>query len=167
MFVWNRPASIVLCILFTLVLISVPYRAGLKGFQPTISLHQAVAKEGNTGNGKGASSKDGGASGKGASTGSNKGSAGKGGSHQGSGKAASPGGTHRSGADNRSGNTRSRSAPADRIGLSAPNMSVLHSNGMREKISGGRYEMRDAGGRTIVNRPATQSDLARLLRFQR
>ena len=77
MFVQNRPASIVLCILFTLVLISVPYRAGLKGFQPTISLHQAVAKEGNKGNGKGASSKDGGASGKGASTGSNKGSAGK------------------------------------------------------------------------------------------
>jgi hypothetical protein len=165
MFVQNRPASIVLCILSTLVLIAVPYRAELQGFQPTISLHQAVAKEGNKGNGKGASSKDGGASSKGASTGSNKGSAGKGGSHQGSGKAASPGGPHRSGADNRSGNTRS--APADRIGLSAPSMSVLHSNGMREKISGGRYEMKDARGRTIVNRAATQSDLARLRGFQR
>ncbi|EHK53446.1 hypothetical protein MAXJ12_30197 [Mesorhizobium alhagi CCNWXJ12-2] len=33
---------------------------------------------------------------------------------------------------------------------------------MRETIQKGRYEMRDAQGRTIVNRPATAMDYLRL-----
>ncbi len=33
---------------------------------------------------------------------------------------------------------------------------------MTETVSGGRYEMKDARGRTIINRPATSRDRARL-----
>jgi hypothetical protein len=38
---------------------------------------------------------------------------------------------------------------------------IAHENGMRETIQNGRYEMRDAQGRTIVNRPATALDYLR------
>ncbi|MCT7374187.1 hypothetical protein [Chelativorans salis] len=44
------------------------------------------------------------------------------------------------------------------------NVEVQYSNGMREEIRGGRYEMTDAQGRVIINRPATESDHTRLLR---
>ena len=41
-------------------------------------------------------------------------------------------------------------------------ISVVHSNGMRESLGGGRYEMRDAQGRVIVTRRATLLDYLRL-----
>lgn len=42
-------------------------------------------------------------------------------------------------------------------------VSVKHENGIAEEINGrGRYVMRDAQGRTIVNRPATGADIDRL-----
>lgn len=41
---------------------------------------------------------------------------------------------------------------------------VRYSNGMREEIRDGRYEMTDVQGRIIINRPATETDYARLLR---
>jgi hypothetical protein len=40
--------------------------------------------------------------------------------------------------------------------------SVVHSNGMRESVLSGRYEMRDAQGRVIVERRATRADYTRL-----
>ena len=165
MFAQNKPDSIILCALSTLVLTGAPYKIGFDGPQPTLSVPEASAKEG-----KGTGSKNGGASGKDASAGNNKGSGGKAGSPESSGKG--PGGT-RERPDKKSGGTSSVTKAQqtkrlidgnDRSGRS---IAILHSNGMREEISGDRYEMRDAGGRTIVNRPATQSDLARLLRFQR
>jgi hypothetical protein len=54
----------------------------------------------------------------------------------------------------------SSAAPAS-TGLSG-DLSVIHRNGMREMIRDGRYEMRDAQGRPIVNRPATRADYSRL-----
>ena len=39
---------------------------------------------------------------------------------------------------------------------------VVHANGMSERVSGGRYEMRDAQGRLIVRRRATIGDVSRL-----
>ncbi|MCR5857996.1 hypothetical protein [Mesorhizobium sp. J428] len=41
---------------------------------------------------------------------------------------------------------------------------IRHRNGIRESVRGGRYEMRDAQGRRIVNRPATGADYERLRR---
>ena len=102
--------------------------------------------------------------------GNNKGSGGKAGSPRKLGKSWISWRIASGGPDNKSGGTSSGTKSqqinrptGDRNGLSGRSIAILHSNGMREEISGGRYEMRDAGGRTIVNRPATQSDLARLL----
>lgn len=39
---------------------------------------------------------------------------------------------------------------------------VTHPNGMEESITNGRYEMRDAQGRVIVNRDATLFDVLRI-----
>jgi hypothetical protein len=58
------------------------------------------------------------------------------------------------GGNTNSGRARSRGAN--------PDAGIAHDNGMRETIQKGRYEMRDAQGRTIVNRPATAMDYLRL-----
>jgi hypothetical protein len=41
-------------------------------------------------------------------------------------------------------------------------MEVQHTNGMSERITDGRYIMKDAKGRTIINRRATAPDATRL-----
>jgi hypothetical protein len=46
-----------------------------------------------------------------------------------------------------------------------PSVGVVHSNGLRERIDRGQYEMRDAKGRTIIRRVATRSDRDRLLKM--
>jgi hypothetical protein len=43
-----------------------------------------------------------------------------------------------------------------------PENVIRHGNGMQESIRDGRYEMRDARNRSIVNRRATQRDYQRL-----
>ena len=166
MFAQNKPASIILCALSTLVLTGAPYKIGFDGPQPTLSVHEASAKEGQRDRFQETVAPP--ARTRAPET--TKARAAKRGSPESSGKG--PGGT-RERPDNKSGGTSSVTKAQqtkrlidgnDRSGRS---IAILHSNGMREEISGDRYEMRDAGGRTIVNRPATQSDLARLLRFQR
>ena len=59
------------------------------------------------------------------------------------------------------------SVTQDRVRLDGPNIQVLHRNGMTETVNGGRYEMKDARGRTIINRPATSQDRARLYAMKR
>jgi hypothetical protein len=39
---------------------------------------------------------------------------------------------------------------------------VTHPDGTKEEIENGRFEMKDAQNRTIVDRPATAADRARL-----
>ena len=39
---------------------------------------------------------------------------------------------------------------------------VIHRNGLREELGNGRYRMKDAKGRTIVDRRATNKDSARM-----
>ncbi len=58
-----------------------------------------------------------------------------------------------------------RVAAPDTLGTTTPasaNMRIRHKNGFEETLDGGRYEMKDNRGRTIVNRPATRKDVARL-----
>jgi hypothetical protein len=62
------------------------------------------------------------------------------------GKSAAPGGTTR----------------PKKVDPSLPRLRVRHQNGFEEMLSGGRYHMTDNRGRTIVNRPATAADLARM-----
>jgi hypothetical protein len=44
----------------------------------------------------------------------------------------------------------------------AGGMEVTYSNGVREEIEAGRYQRKDAAGRTVVERPATDADLRRI-----
>jgi len=39
---------------------------------------------------------------------------------------------------------------------------VIHRNGLSEELGNGRYRMKDAKGRTIVDRRATNKDSARM-----
>jgi hypothetical protein len=48
---------------------------------------------------------------------------------------------------------------------SGANIDVQHPDGTRERIRKNRYIMKDAKGRTIVNRPAKRPDRLRLKRF--
>ena len=41
-------------------------------------------------------------------------------------------------------------------------MQVIHRNGLREELGNGRYNMKDAKGRTIVDRRATGKDSTRM-----
>ena len=41
-------------------------------------------------------------------------------------------------------------------------MQVIHRNGLREELGNGRYNMKDAKGRTIVDRRATGKDSNRM-----
>jgi hypothetical protein len=41
-------------------------------------------------------------------------------------------------------------------------MEVTYSNGVREEIEAGRYQRKDAAGRTVAERPATDADLRRI-----
>ncbi|MEW6633620.1 MAG: hypothetical protein AB1440_22345 [Pseudomonadota bacterium] len=53
-------------------------------------------------------------------------------------------------------------ATGDKVEVVGDKITVLHPNGMKEEVENGRFEMRDALGRTIVERKATQDDIMRL-----
>jgi len=54
------------------------------------------------------------------------------------------------------------SATGDKVEVDATGITVTHPNGMKEDIHNGRFTMKDALDRTIVERPATPADVARL-----
>lgn len=51
----------------------------------------------------------------------------------------------------------------DRVEVEGDHIEVLHTDGTKEEIDGGVYEMKDARGRTIIERRATQADVDRLM----
>ncbi|RWG61174.1 MAG: hypothetical protein EOQ65_13465 [Mesorhizobium sp.] len=59
--------------------------------------------------------------------------------------------------------SRVNAATGDIIEIDGNRITIIHRNGMKEEIENGRFEMSDAQGRTIVERRATEKDLARLL----
>ncbi|WP_271899411.1 hypothetical protein [Candidatus Phyllobacterium onerii] len=138
---------------------------------------------GNSGNagGKGGNSGNGGDKGS-ANAGGNSGNSGDGGNsgNNGGRKGDSSGDSGTSG-DNGSDSTNTRagnsgnvqsgkigpSTPAESVAIDGSAMEVRHWNGMSERIKDGRYVMKDAKGRTIINRTATVSDESRLRSFDR
>ncbi|MER8826817.1 hypothetical protein NKH73_12440 [Mesorhizobium sp. M0938] len=163
-----------------MILVVSPYRLALNGLSLTLSQHAAWAK--NDGNGSSGSSGNGGNSGNSGNSGNdgNSGNAGNSGKsnssgNAGKGKSKSPKGTPPENAATtpedavtavNPGNKPRlyiNAATGDRIEVHGPSVGVVHSNGLSERIDGGHYEMRDARGRTIIRRQATNSDRARLL----
>nr|WP_189502209.1 hypothetical protein [Mesorhizobium sp. M00.F.Ca.ET.216.01.1.1] len=60
------------------------------------------------------------------------------------------------------GNGQVNPATGDRVRVHGHAIEVVHADGIREKIENGRFEMKDALGRTIVERAATAADFSRL-----
>jgi hypothetical protein len=54
-------------------------------------------------------------------------------------------------------------AQARRIEISGGNIEVRYTQGWREEIEFGRYELKDPNNNTVIERPATQTDRDRLL----
>ena len=52
-----------------------------------------------------------------------------------------------------------------KVEVNGNDVEVVHASGIKEEVENGRYEMKDARGRTIVERRATAADRARLGSF--
>lgn len=50
----------------------------------------------------------------------------------------------------------------DKVEVDGNKVEVTHPDGTKEEVENGKFEMKDATGRTIVERPATPADIARL-----
>ncbi|MFC6689505.1 hypothetical protein ACFQBU_18240 [Jhaorihella thermophila] len=57
---------------------------------------------------------------------------------------------------------RDEAVRATRIVVGKRNIKVEYSNGWSEEVRNGRYRLRDAFGRNVTERPATDADQARL-----
>ncbi len=124
----------------TLLAVSAPLRVDWSGPTPQLRLHGAEAKNGNNGKGNG----------------SNGGNNGKG----------SNGNSGDKGNKGNNGRALGRSAqPADAVvdkQVGADSVGIRYRNGYREQVSKGRFIMKDAKGRTVINRRATPVDRVRL-----
>ncbi|MDX8491726.1 hypothetical protein RFN29_09050 [Mesorhizobium sp. VK22B] len=119
----------------------------------------AYAGNGN-GNGGGGNGGGGNGGGNGGNSGGNSGNSNAGGGN------ANAGPGNNSGKGNTSPGSKASHVNAttgDTVEVDGTKITVVHRNGMKEEIENGRFEMTDAQGRTIVERKATQADLARLL----
>ncbi|OHV79562.1 hypothetical protein [Ensifer sp. LCM 4579] len=95
-----------------------------------------------------------------------KGSGGGNGSSGGNGRGGGNGGGSDKGRDSStSGSSSGSSARGAGTGYNGSTLRVRHAKGISEEIRNGRYIMKDARGRTIVNRRATENDQKRLLSF--
>ncbi|MCD7109463.1 hypothetical protein LRX75_10440 [Rhizobium sp. DKSPLA3] len=116
----------------------------------------AFAKNG-SGGGNGNGNGNGGGNGNGNGGGNNGNGNGNGGSR---GNGGSTGGGNAGAASDAPAASKPDEGAAD-----AQALSVRHRNGFREQLTGGRYVMRDAQGRVVVDRRATRADRDRLKRL--
>jgi hypothetical protein len=137
----------------------------------------AHAKDGNNGNGGGnaggnsgnAGGSNGNAGGNSGNAGGNNGNAGGNNGNAGGNSGNGGGSNGNAGGKGNAGGTRGNAAVASpgpsavpgRVAIDSP-VEVRHRNGMSERIKDGRYLMKDAKGRTIIERTATVSDQTRL-----
>ena len=125
------------------------------------------------GNGNGGGPGDPGGNGNGAGNGNGPGNAGGPGSGPGGGKGNPGGNGNGKGGKNGASRGQGGMAPGryvnpgtgDVVSVRRTTIEVRHRNGLSERIAGGRYVMKDAWDRTIVNRPARPSDIGRLRRM--
>ncbi|QND68949.1 hypothetical protein HB777_29875 [Mesorhizobium loti] len=136
-----------------LALAIAPCQLAFHGSAPGIVAAAAHAKDGGNGGGGG------GGGGNGGSGGGNSGNSGPGGGNNGAGN---NGGANNSGSGNGGTGHHVNAATGDKVDVDGNNIEVEHPDGITEVIENGRFEMKDALGRTIVERPATADDFSRL-----
>ncbi|TRC82745.1 hypothetical protein FJV80_20725 [Mesorhizobium sp. WSM4310] len=149
-----------------LALTIVPYRIALHGSAPGIDAASAQAGNGNGGNGGG----NGGNGGNGGGGNGGNSGGGSGGNSGGNGNAnGGNSATDGSGDNSASGKGQSTKGAShvngttgDKVEVSGNKITVTHPDGITEKIENGRFRMKDALGRTIIDRRATPADVSRL-----
>ncbi|CDX21865.1 Glycine-rich cell wall protein [Mesorhizobium sp. ORS 3324] len=154
----ERLARLTLRATAALALVVAPCKFTIDG---TCKIVAAAAHAGNgNGGGNGGGGNGGGNGGGGNSSGGNSGNSNAGGAN------ANAGPGNNSGKGNTNPGSRAshvNASTGDTVEVDGDKITVVHRNGMKEEIENGRFEMTDAQGRTIIDRLATQEDLARLL----
>ena len=159
-----------------LALTIIPYRIALHGSAPGIDAASAQAANGGNGGGNGGGGNGGNGGGGSGGNGGNGGNSGGGNGGNSSGGNSGNGngnggnsGTDGSGDNSASGKGQSdkgvshvNAATGDKVSVSGNKITVTHPDGITEKIENGRFKMKDALGRTIIDRRATPADVSRL-----
>ncbi|MER9950926.1 hypothetical protein [Mesorhizobium sp. M0047] len=138
-----------------LALAVAPYQLAFHGSAPGPIAAAAHAKD---------SGHDGGAGGSGGSGSGNSGNSGSGGGDDGASNdhgTTDNSGTGKSQNDGGAGH-HVNAATGDKVDVDRNKIEVQHPDGTTEEIANGRFEMKDALGRTIVERAATARDYSRL-----
>ena len=89
------------------------------------------------------------------------------GEHGGSGSGSGSGSGRSSGRDSGRGGSSSTEVPPEfgfvvKAEVAAGHVEIGYSDGWKEEVENGRYELKSPGNRTVVERPATQADIDRL-----
>ncbi|WP_189524582.1 MULTISPECIES: hypothetical protein [unclassified Mesorhizobium] len=132
-----------------LALTIAPYGIAFHGFVPGIEAATALAKGGGGGGGGGGGS-NGNGNGGGNNGNGNGNGADNGGGNSGSGKGQAGKSSH------------VNATTGDEVDVDGNKITVHHPDGLTEKIENGRFRMKDALDRTIIDRPATPADVSRL-----
>ena len=146
-----------------LALIAAPYQLNLHAVAK-IGPAAAYAKgegSGGGGGGEGHGGGSGGSSGSGGNSGP--GGGGDDGGNSGSGDHDNGAGdNHDADDDGHDGHEHVNATTGDKVEVDGNKVEVTHPDGTKEEVENGKFEIKDATGRTIVERPATPADIARL-----
>ncbi|ASY65228.1 glycine-rich cell wall protein (plasmid) [Sinorhizobium sojae CCBAU 05684] len=142
----TRRKTIAVLFVASVGFVALPYKVTISGSSLEVAPQSALAKNEGKGNGGGSGNSGGNGRGGGNGGGSSK-------------------GRDNSSESRSSGNSGGSSARGASIGNRSSTLRVRHAQGISEEIRNGRYIMKDARGRTIVNRRATEDDQKRLLSF--
>ncbi|ESY88955.1 hypothetical protein NKJ59_23600 [Mesorhizobium australicum] len=154
---FTRIAPLALRASAALVLVVAPYQVSFVGsgkLRPAAAYAESEGGSGGGGEGHGGNSGSGGDGDHGGNSGSGGGSAS--GGHDGG--AGDDDGGHDKGHHGQ----EHVDAAGDKVEVSDDKTEVTHPDGTKEEIENGRLEVKDAAGRTIVERAATAQDIARL-----
>lgn len=141
-----------------------PVRSEWRGAMPTLSGIEAMAKGGDSSGGDSSGSDD--------SGGDDSGSDDSGSDGSGSGSDDGRGGSDDGSSDDRNDDSGRNGAVGGSAGGAGgvvkfeafgTSVEVVYADGTKEEISGGRYERKNAAGRTVEERAATAADRARLM----
>lgn len=132
-----------------LALTIAPYQIVLDG--SVSGIHTASAYAGKGGNGGGNS---GGGNGNGGGNSGNSGNSGNGNGNSGN--------KGKSGSNQGKSGSHVNAKTGDKVDVTGNKITVRHPDGITEKLENGRFSMKDALGRTIIDRQATPADANRL-----
>ncbi|WP_027040311.1 hypothetical protein [Mesorhizobium ciceri] len=137
-----------------LALTIAPYQIVLDGSVSGIHTASAYAGKGGGGNGGGGGGGNSGGGNGGNSGGSNSGNSGNGNGNSGN--------NGKSGSSQGKSGSHVNAKTGDKVDVTGNKITVRHPDGITEKLENGRFSMKDALGRTIIDRQATPADANRL-----